>query len=206
MTNQPDHANILRQLETLSLAVLFSLVVSPTAQAQTLKETVDWMQSTLQPSGLLGMEQNGASRYSVMPGYLHAETIKKFSYEGCKVTVVKLVEDIDPALFGNSKPSLTEYTENFSLADIDPATITHDSGDGDLNGKIVVFSTTNDKKTIHCSAVNKNPGEKFGKDAGCLPPYDNSEQLRFSTPQYTARFAKALKHAVQLCGGKPSTF
>jgi hypothetical protein len=189
MTNQPHHPNILRQLKAFSLAILLSLVLIPIAQAQTLKETLDWMQNTLQPSGALGMDQNGASRYSVMPGYLHAETIKKFSYEGCKVSVVKLQENIDPALFGNSTPSLAEYTEKFSLADIDPATITHDSGDGDLNGKIVVFSTTNDKKTIHCSAVNKNPGREFGKDAGCLPAYDNNEQLRFSTSQYTARFA-----------------
>jgi hypothetical protein len=206
MSSKPYYANILRQWERFSLAILLSLVLIPTAQAQTLKETLDWMRNTLQPSGALGMDQNGASRYSVMPGYLHAETIKKFSYESCKVTLVKLQEDIDPALFGNSTPNLTEYTESFSLADIDPATITHDSGDGDLNGKIVVFSTTNDKKTIHCSAVNKNPGKEFGKDAGCLPAYDNSEQLRFSTTQYTLRFAKALKHAVQLCGGKPSTF
>ena len=30
--------------------------------------------------------------------------------------------------------------------------------------------------------------------------------LGFATPGYSKRFAKALQHAVELCGGKPSTF
>ena len=193
-------------MRTLTTTLLLALALVPCSQAQSLKETLDWMQTTLQPSGILGMNQNGASRYSVVPGYLHAETIKRFSYEGCKVTVVKLQEDIDPGLFGNSTPNLAEYTETFSLADIDPGTINHDTGDGDLNGRIVTFDTTNNRKIIHCTSVDRNPGEHFGKDAGCLPAYDSSEQLRFSTKEFAARFDRALKHAVQLCGGKRSTF
>jgi hypothetical protein len=32
------------------------------------------------------------------------------------------------------------------------------------------------------------------------------DTLGFSTPEYAKRFAKALRHAVNLCGGKPSSF
>jgi len=40
-----------------------------------------------------------------------------------------------------------------------------------------------------------------------MTPIDlTSIQLGFSTPEYAQRFAKAFKHAVTLCGGKPSTF
>lgn len=38
------------------------------------------------------------------------------------------------------------------------------------------------------------------------PKNETQSQLGFSTPAYAARFAKALKHAVILCGGKRSTF
>jgi hypothetical protein len=38
------------------------------------------------------------------------------------------------------------------------------------------------------------------------PKDETQSQLGFSTPEYAARFAKALKHAVILCGGKPSYF
>ena len=38
------------------------------------------------------------------------------------------------------------------------------------------------------------------------PKDETQNQLGFSTPAYAARFAKALKHAVILCGGKPATF
>ena len=69
-------------MKTLPSAILFVLVLILAAEAQTLKETLDWMESTLQPTGLFGMDQNGTSRYSVVPGYLHAETTKGFSYDG----------------------------------------------------------------------------------------------------------------------------
>jgi hypothetical protein len=38
------------------------------------------------------------------------------------------------------------------------------------------------------------------------PKDETKGQLGFNTPAYAARFVKALKHAVILCGGKPSTF
>src|SRR5438128_1876054 len=47
------------------------------------------------------------------------------------------------------------------------------------------------------------PGPKYGKDAGCISADDSDETIRFSTAEYALRFAKALKHAIILCGGKP---
>jgi len=48
----------------------------------------------------------------------------------------------------------------------------------------------------YCDFSNK-------KDA---PKDVTSLRIGFSTPQYAQRFVKALSHAVELCGGKPSSF
>ena len=53
----------------------------------------------------------------------------------------------------------------------------------------VDIGTTNDEETI------QTPDRKTAGVA-----------LRFDEPDFAKRFAKALRHAVELCGGKPSTF
>jgi hypothetical protein len=50
--------------------------------------------------------------------------------------------------------------------------------------------------TAYCDQPEHKMGSK----------YLTQVQLGFSTPEYAKRFAKALRHAVNLCGGKPSAF
>ena len=64
---------------------------------------------------------------------------------------------------------------------------------GDKDQGDVVLVTTDDKKNI----VEKSTGK---------PYYTEREFISFIGIEYAERFAKALKHAVALCGGKPSTF
>jgi hypothetical protein len=193
---------MIRALVYLALLVLAVFGSQLNAQSQaSLQETLQWMQDTLKPTGVLGSDKNGHNFFSALPGYHHIEDIKEFSHEGCRIKVIKLVDDLDPVLH-IKEPFLTEYTETFNLRDIDPNSIALDEG---VTG-LLVFDATNAKKAFHCSAINKNPGADYNKNAGCLPVDDSSEQLRFSTKEYAVRFSKALKHAVILCGGKPSTF
>jgi hypothetical protein len=175
-----------------------------TSTSASLSDTLEWMKNTLGPKGFVESARNGYNRYEAVPGKTsYTEVIKSFSYDGCRVKVVKVIDTFDPVLFGGDH-YVAEYTDEFNLADFDPNTVDSNTGDADLAGRIVVFSTTNDKKLIHCSSVTLNGGQR--KPTACIPAVDDTEQLRFSSKEYTERFAKALRHAIKLCGGKPSTF
>jgi hypothetical protein len=82
--------------------------------------------------------------------------------------------------------------EAFSLSDIDPKDIyLEDLADGEAG---VTFHTVNySKKIMHTSnSISK--------------PIPTSYYLYCTNSDFAPRFAKALKHASELCGGKPSSF
>jgi len=101
----------------------------------------------------------------------------------------------------------------------------------DTQGKYVVFKTTNAKPKIHEEATSMigtspygwQPSVKKQRDELCKampsntaycdvpehkekPEDKTSDMLGFRTPQYAQRFARALRRAIELCGGKPSAF
>jgi hypothetical protein len=173
------------------------------AKSPSLSETLEWMKNTLGPKGFVESDRNGYNKYEAVPGKTsYTETIKSFSYDGCRIKIVKIADTVDPVIGGEY---VAQYTDEFDLSDFDPTSIDAESGDGDLKGHVVTFSTTNDKKLIRCSSITLN-GKDAGKPSPCVPAMDDSEQLRFSSENYTKRFSKALRHAIELCGGKKSTF
>jgi hypothetical protein len=194
-------------MKTCRIALCLLAVVSAFAQSQskspTLSETLEWMKSTLGPKGFTESARNGYNKYEAVPGKVsYTETIKSFSYDGCRIKIVKIADTVDP-IFGGEY--VAQYTDEFDLSDFDSSTVDTESGDGDLKGHLVIFSTTNDQKLIRCSAVTLK-GKDAGKPTPCVPATDDTEQLRFSSENYTKRFSKALRHAIDLCGGKRSTF
>jgi hypothetical protein len=109
-----------------------------------------------------------------------------FESSGCSVEVTEYREQAGAGFWIKNR---------FSLADIDrmSVTIDHDSTFKDFVG--VYIYTTNDRdKILHTS--NSLPAD------GLMV----NEYYFFTPSEYAPRFAKALKHAVQLCGGKPSAF
>ena len=106
------------------------------------------------------------------------------------------------------KPAF-QLLEKFNLKDIDPKTIEAgkplhaNAGDmpADTMGPYAAFSaTTRDNAKVISNFTILNPTVTQG------PSY-TSDSLIFNLPYpYAARFTKAFKHAVTLCGGKPSSF
>ncbi len=81
------------------------------------------------------------------------------------------------------------FRVSFSLADIDPDIQIYEVGDAQ---SAVRFHTTNyDKKII---------------DTSSSEPIVASESFVFTNEQFAPKFARAFKHAVELCGGKRSPF
>jgi hypothetical protein len=104
----------------------------------------------------------------------------------------------------------------------------------DEAGLQMQFKTRNAQPTIHREGVSSGYKSRYGYwqvshepkdslDQMCKefpgnsaycdttnvkdPPFNlTSDTLVFHSPDYTQRFIKAFRHAVELCGGKPSTF
>lgn len=68
----------------------------------------------------------------------------------------------------------------------------------------VHLATTNNEKTIWASASNWEESKKVPESLQLWSMTDFDFQFRDT--EQAERFAKALKHAVTLCGGKPSSF
>jgi hypothetical protein len=110
---------------------------------------------------------------------------------GCEVTFVDSIRDGTKETFHSR--------EHFNLKDLDPAsfdvfTVEHD----DLGPLSMVDVYTTDRvPTVRLSA-----NDRHWLASGSTV---TSIELELPSP-YAARFAKALKHAITLCGGKPSAF
>ena len=104
----------------------------------------------------------------------------KMSGAGCEAAFTYSTEDTQHHVWTS--------TDKFNFKDLDASTV-------EVLGSSAVFyvETTNNANAISLT-VNSTPA--FGSD-----------DMLFELPEaYTKRFAKAFKHAVVLCGGKPSTF
>ena len=164
----------------------------------------------------------------------NSETITGFSHTGCHVEFDVAVANNDEILEG--KHFDFPEVDTFDLKDIDPNTVIVAGIDiawGEGNrGKVVVFRTSNAKPVIHVESSSQTSTSDYGNlnpdvrknfaemckgepkntsycDTSLTKgkPVDHTySTLWFSTPGYAKRFAKALRHAVILCGGKPSTF
>jgi hypothetical protein len=129
-----------------------------------------------------------------------------------------------PGKSGNEGHTMYRVLQ-FSLKDIDPSRVKTKRDEIDpkyrphVVGAIVEFWTTDDKSVIRKqSAVwkvdsiyytsNENLVSCTGPDKGCATKEASIEtgDLTVDSLEFAQRFAKAFRHAVELCGGKPSAF
>ena len=83
-------------------------------------------------------------------------------------------------------------TVHYDLSDVNPITITtKEIGQATW----VVFDTRNFDESVRYT--HPDPKDDYSAESG---------GFSLATPEYAESFAKALRHAVELCGGKPSTF
>jgi len=169
-----------RSIATLS--TLFVLFVSSSAlgqtapKAPTLSETLQWL--------------SGASANESGDGNTHI-TFESKGRDSCAVIITEIRVKVGPDFW---------IKESFSLADIDPADIQVEKlGQGEFKKLFqgqssVRFHTVNySKKIIHTS--NSLSQE--------IP---TSDYILFTNDWFAPRFAKALKRAAELWGGKPSSY
>jgi hypothetical protein len=162
-----------------SLAAVILMFVSA-ANAQNLKDTVQWIQNSLnanQGNTFYGSEGNLEKRILTVP-----------SASSCEVT-------FEYKIMSGNKTTF-KATDKLNLKDINPSTIrTVRAGKDSFGSTSLFFAET----TNYADAITLQIG---GDDYSV-----QSSDLLFELPTaYAYRFEKAFKHAVALCGGKPSTF
>lgn len=166
----------------------------------------------------------------------HAEFISEFSYTGTKVMFKVIVIDNDaPLLFGLHLEETQVDTFDLSDIDPTTVkAVANDCLYCKPDKLQVSFQTRNARPVIHRESTSSSTYSlhefwqeeheyEMSRKALCKQMPENegycevgskkqkakdvtSTTYGFNSPEYAARFAKALGHAVVLSGGKPSTF
>jgi hypothetical protein len=192
-----------------------------------LSETIAWMDQTYNPheGGENGGSGHGNETHYLRNAKLQTEDITQefhqtFAYKGRCIVVIHY-ETVPIGVYKNMY-SKGDYTLN--LCDIDPTTIKIDKFDfhKDIGGcddpgyvslfelnctsAEVEFHTWNEIPKIKDDRLTTFP-ELTGKDHESKGSSMSSKGwFIVDDAAYAERFAKALKHAVELCGGRQSKF
>ena len=158
---------------------------SPKTSPEILK-TLQWIQNTLADGEGRTLSSEGLVRDSLLD-----------SVNGCQVTFVNYQMDSDRKL-------TVHIREQVNLGDLDPASLTvndeYENKHIDIVGPVrgVSVQTTDKMPTVRMMMGDRNWHAGFTTQ---------STELMWQPPApYAPRFAKALKQAITLCGGKRSSF
>ena len=152
----------------------------PEPSGASLNHTRQWMRETFPESQTLTAQRAGDKR--------------ELTFSGCTATIRQ-------DWTTDSASVRRETIIDLSL--IDPRSIQSYAGDLGSEKKIgiLMLTATNDKKVITATAENTVTKAPIGK------PFSSEHLwLYFIAPDLAERFAKAFRHAVELCSGKPSAF
>ena len=154
-----------------------------------LSETLQWLSGASDEESATGV-----------PPYSHY-TFESKAKNVCSVAITETRVEAGPDWWDKM---------SFSLADIDPADIqVEDLGKGEFakvfaGESAVSFHTTDYRKAIIDST--KGPFYPGGQTLAEPSETPTSNYILITNDWFAPRFAKAFKHAVELCGGKRSSF
>jgi len=161
-------------LAVLAFVALLLLCVAP-AQAQSFKETLGWMHQSSEYHAFFDATDNALESTQVPL----TNTCTNFV----------IIQERSAA----RQPPYT-YKILLNLKAVDPNTV-YATAVKDKSWAYIDIGTTNDEEAIQISSTPATPMVTTGT-AGV--------SVKFEDTSFAGRFAKALRHAVVLCGGKPS--
>jgi hypothetical protein len=201
-----------------ALCAFFGLAALPPAQAEepSLSETLAWMDSTYNSHQSAGGAFGHGREESSVNGKTFKRRTEFFTYDGCQISL-HIEDDPTAPLFSEMYSSMVD---TLNLRDVDPTSIKTRLFASQYGGiscdfdpvhlicdmAEIDFETRNQAPLISTESHHIYPKlqgsdhESGGKGTSFTSWFvvDNVE--------YAARFAKAFRHAVALCGGKPSAF
>jgi hypothetical protein len=178
--------------------LLILAIVAVTAHAQqpvSLKETLEWMHNFAVDNGRQYVGQRNTDNGSCelgTPDCGQRNDVTTFDGQGCSATVKWSVT--------LNYKDVGTHTYRFSLKDLDPKSVVWVKDMPFENA--VIADTANSVKNVN---VVFTPPEGVTWDKSLDEP-QTFVALVFDNGDHAKRFVKAFKHAIQLCGGKPSPF
>lgn len=186
------------------------------AAEPTLAETLTWMDSTYNSHSAEGGAWGHGLLENGNDGRVYKRRRETMKADGCVMTLT-MTDDPNASVFSEM---VTDSTTRFNLKDIDPKAIqmfSYDSKHGGLDCHLNPQGMTCDMAEMDFETHNQSPlmtremhsvfPKLKGKDhtsGGTSKTFVAS--FLFDDVEYAGRFQKAFRHAIALCGGKPSTF
>ena len=171
------------------IALFLVILATSITQAQSLKETTDFLHDFVDAHGSFG-DENWHESFHV-------------TFNGCSMTVVDNRKDVScsrpenkDVCSGDSKVTSYVLTSSTNLKELEPTTET-DLIFSTYGGYWVEPTTRNDRAVVSTSTSTPY---------GPVVDKDTRISVGLSTESAAKRVAKALNHAVILCGGKASAF
>ena len=175
--------------------LVLMVMVSATVYAQqpsSLEDTLVWMDNFVADHGSQLTGQRNTDKGACKLGTPNCEPrhdVTILDSHGCLATI-KWSVAVNYKDFGT-------HTYHFSLKDLDPNSVASVK-DNPFENAVAVETTNSEKKVTESLTLPGGKAEERNKHTRVELVFDNGDNAR--------RFAKALKHAIQLCGGKPSAF
>jgi hypothetical protein len=170
------------QLLPLMIVLASGLVFAQNKNSANLADTLLWMHNFADAHSYWVVEKSEHNPMGI--------DTTRLTFNRCEVTATLLESGKS---IGNTR---------YSLVDIDPQSLKIETS-SNLPGS-VAFETTDSRDGIalNISDIWHDSVQEWCKHQLCL----SSWLINFDTQENARRFAKAFKHAVSLCGGKPSAF
>jgi hypothetical protein len=183
---------MMRFKSTVVLIVIASATVYAQQARIGLKETLLWMHNFVADNSSQYTGQDSVDNHTCKlgsPNCQQRHDVSTFDSQGCSTTITW-------SATLNSKNNGT-YTYRMSLKDLDPKSASWVK-EGSFQNAVEV-DTTN-----HVAAVMETftPPNGRTEEIGAQSLVD----LVFDSGDHAKRFIEAFKHAIELCGGKPSAF
>jgi hypothetical protein len=208
------------------LCVVAALLLTSLRRSRDLGETLSWMDQTYNPheGGENFGQGHGVETHYLADRNSGTEQITEeyrtnFSHDGCRVAIHNETMPV-----GIMKDTFGSTTYTFNLRDIDPDSIKirvydfhKDIGGCDDPNEVNLFQLNCSNAEVEFStrdgatSVEEDSHTTFAKLEGAEHESESASKTTWAwfdvdDAGYARRFAKALRHAVELCGGKTSKF
>ena len=212
-----------RIARSFAIALIF-ITAAGCKRNRELSDTLAWMENTYNPS--TGASRTGGhgdmTLYTTQYGkqVVFSRSTERFTTDGC---LMELHIQDDPS----AMVSQVAYSDNkvgFNLRDINPQSLTMTTFDPRYAGNTCESFDPEVTATMHCSVaqldfLTHSEAPVIRKEGHTVLPntegsghetHENSKDKQayfvFDDSEYASRFAKAFRHAIELCGGKPEPF
>jgi hypothetical protein len=205
---------------SLSVACTRSHSSSSQAEQPDLKETIEWINQTYNPDpDKISYKNHGVFDSQTVEKGIYVTLDRKrttLRLDGCAATIE---EKQDPNLRMSTDVHLVSETETFNLGDIDPtrikiekvastadAMLCDDAPTSTCDEADIGLHTRNQKEAIKSHRVMEYPKLTGADHMSVTDSMGDSAFLFVNNLEYLPRLVTALKHGIELCGGKPSSF